>query len=104
MEGNLIQNGACAVVTETHILKINIAFDWRERNGALRGTGLRWLAENFMGTLEAGKGFGQLRTDLYDLHHRRDQKSHKTGVREKFAVSHRTPLNLPGPSHTNNRP
>ncbi len=48
-----------------------------------------------MRPLQAGKRFGELGADLYDLHHRGDQKSHEQRVSEEAADGQRAGENLP---------
>src|SRR5436190_14878352 len=48
-----------------------------------------------MRALQSGKGFGELRADLNDLHYRRYQESHEERVSKEAADGERSSENLP---------
>ena len=91
MKRYVVQHGLRAIVAEVDIFKIHVALDRGQRDGALADRGLPQAPLDFMGAFQSSQRFRELRADLNNLHHGRDQETHERGVSKESANRQRSP-------------
>src|SRR6202035_4458246 len=87
MERNIVEHHPVAIVAEAYVVKINVTANLVQNHRTLGIVIFAAYAQDFVRALEARQGFGELRTDLHDLHNWCDQKSKKQRVGEEATDS-----------------
>src|SRR5262252_4522183 len=94
MEGNTCQYRAFSVVTEAHILKVDLTCEYRQCLCTSRITVLGGFFENFLRAFQTGERFRQLSTNLHNLHDGSDQEPHEQRIGEEATDGQCTRQNL----------
>ena len=93
-ERDLVQYLFAGVVCEVHLIENYLAVDGRQRHGPARVLIFWTLAEHLARSFQSGQRFGELRSDVDQLKHRRDQECKQRGERDKIAQRHDVSRNL----------
>ena len=80
-----MENWLVGLVGEFDVFEAHRALDGRHLDGAARGLVLLELGHDFVGAIEAGKGFSELRADVHNLEDRRDHEGQEDVVLEIVA-------------------
>ena len=91
-----MQDLVLAVVAETDTIKLNGAYDIAQHRRTLWILIFRPLAHDLLRALESGQSFGDLGSDIDDLHDRSNQEAQQEGVGEEAADGESARKNLVG--------
>ena len=83
-----MQDFLARIVCKVHIFHFHLSGDARKFDDAARRFIFDFLVQNFSGALESGDGFGDLRSDSYDLKYGGNQEAQEDGVGQKGAQGH----------------
>src|ERR1017187_2459312 len=88
-EADVVQDGLAGVVLEGHVVEGDVALEGIDLADALGIFVLGALGEDFLGAIESGEGFCQLRADGNHLEHGGNQESEVQDEREQSADGER---------------